>query len=157
MDTAHHKGAAYLFESSWKKPYSTRGVRAMLARYADKAGLPHTMPPHRLRHFLFTWLKTHGIDDALIHPYSGHTTRAATAPPASPWLSRGHCTSRRTSQRVRHKRRAHRADFEQSSNAKKRPSVNTRVTRAIEKRHRRCQREFRHDGASTRGSGRLPA
>lgn len=38
-------GGAYLFESSWKKPYSTRGVRAMLARYANLAGLPHTRHP----------------------------------------------------------------------------------------------------------------
>jgi integrase/recombinase XerD len=71
----HSKGAAYLFESSWKKPYSTRGVRALLARYAHKAGLEHNMPPHRLRHFLFTWLKTQGLDDALIQPYSGHASR----------------------------------------------------------------------------------
>ena len=35
------------------------------------------MPPHRLRHFLFTWLKTQGIDDALIQPYSGHATRTS--------------------------------------------------------------------------------
>jgi integrase/recombinase XerD len=69
------KGAAFLFESSWKKPYSTRGVRALLARYAHQAGLEHNMPPHRLRHFLFTWLKTQGIDDALIQPYSGHASR----------------------------------------------------------------------------------
>src|SRR5664280_1776208 len=68
---------AHLFESSWKKPYSTRGIRALLARYATTAGLPHNMPPHRLRHFLFTWLKTQGIDDALIQPYSGHTTRTS--------------------------------------------------------------------------------
>jgi integrase/recombinase XerD len=68
-------GGAHLFESSWKKPYSTRGVRALLARHAAAAGLPHNMPPHRLRHFLFTWLKTQGIDDALIQPYSGHTSR----------------------------------------------------------------------------------
>jgi integrase/recombinase XerD len=27
-----------LFESNWKKPYSPRGVRAMLARYAERAG-----------------------------------------------------------------------------------------------------------------------
>jgi integrase/recombinase XerD len=47
----------------------------MLARYAKQAGLMHNMPPHRLRHFLFTWLKTQGIDDALIQPYSGHATR----------------------------------------------------------------------------------
>jgi integrase/recombinase XerD len=71
----HKSGGAYLFESSWKKPYSTRGVRALLARYATAAGLPHNMPPHRLRHFLFTWLKTQGIDDALIQPYSGHASR----------------------------------------------------------------------------------
>jgi integrase/recombinase XerD len=46
------KGAVFVFESSWQKPYSTRGVRAMLARCAGKAGLDHNMPPHRLRHFL---------------------------------------------------------------------------------------------------------
>jgi integrase/recombinase XerD len=33
------------------------------------------MAPHQLRHFLFTWLKTQGIDDALIQPYSGHASR----------------------------------------------------------------------------------
>jgi hypothetical protein len=33
------------------------------------------MPPHRLRHLLFTWLKTQGIDDALIRPSSGHASR----------------------------------------------------------------------------------
>ena len=71
------KGAAFLFESSWKRPYSTRGVRAMPARYAAKAGPTHNMPPHRLRHFLFTWLKTQGIDDALIQPYSGHASRTS--------------------------------------------------------------------------------
>ncbi len=26
-------------------------------------------------HFLFTWRKTQGIDDALIQPYSGHESR----------------------------------------------------------------------------------
>jgi integrase/recombinase XerD len=34
---AQDKRAAFLFESSWKKPYSTRGVRAMLARYVSVA------------------------------------------------------------------------------------------------------------------------
>lgn len=77
IGTQQHAGAAFLFESSWKKAYSTRGVRALLARYAAKAGLAHTMAPHRLRHFLFTWLKTQGIDDALIQPYSGHASRVS--------------------------------------------------------------------------------
>jgi integrase/recombinase XerD len=47
IDAMRAKGAAHLFESSWKKPYSTRGVRALLARYAAKAGLAHNIhtPP----------------------------------------------------------------------------------------------------------------
>lgn len=75
MDAMRHRGAVHLFESSWKKPYSTRGVRAKLTRYANAAGLAHPISPHQLRHFLFTWLKTQGIDDALIQPYSGHESR----------------------------------------------------------------------------------
>ena len=31
--------------------------------------------PRRFGRYLFTWLKTQGIDDALIQPYSGHQTR----------------------------------------------------------------------------------
>jgi len=69
------KGATHLFESSWKKPYSDRGVRKILAGYATAAGLAHPVSPHQLRHFLFTWLKKQGIDDALIQPYSGHAKR----------------------------------------------------------------------------------
>jgi integrase/recombinase XerD len=75
MEAPRERGASHVFESSWKKPYSTRGVRAMLARYAQAAGIAHPISPHRLRHFLFTWLKTQGIDDALIQPYSGHASR----------------------------------------------------------------------------------
>ena len=69
------KHATYLFKSSWKKKYSARGVRRMLERYAQAAGLEHNVSPHQLRHFLFTWLKKQGVDDALIQPYSGHTSR----------------------------------------------------------------------------------
>lgn len=76
LDQRQRVGGDHLFESSWRKPYSTRGVRAMLARYAHDAGLEHNMAPHRLRHFLFTWLKTQGIDDALIQPYSGPTRQS---------------------------------------------------------------------------------
>jgi integrase/recombinase XerD len=75
MDRMHRQGASHLFESSWKKPYSQRGVRRMLERYAHAAGLERTVSPHQLRHFLFTWLKKQGIDDALIQPYSGHASR----------------------------------------------------------------------------------
>jgi integrase len=38
---------------------------------------PRLDQPHTLRRFLFTWLKTQGIDDALIQLYSGHATGQA--------------------------------------------------------------------------------
>ena len=46
-------GALFLFESSWKKPYSDRGVRKILARYTHVAGITASISPHTLRHFLF--------------------------------------------------------------------------------------------------------
>ena len=47
IDTHTHAGASHLFESSWKKPYSDRGVRKILARYATAAGIegPDQPPP----------------------------------------------------------------------------------------------------------------
>jgi integrase/recombinase XerD len=74
-DAMTRKGAIYLFESIRKKPYTDRGIRKILANYAEEAGLPRSISPHKLRHFLFTWLKKQGIDDALIQPYSGHESR----------------------------------------------------------------------------------
>jgi len=75
MQQMRSKGATYLFESSRRDKYTDRGIRKMLARYAAQAGITRSMSPHKWRHFLFTWLKTQGIDDALIQPYSGHATR----------------------------------------------------------------------------------
>lgn len=69
------KKATYLFESSWKKKYSDRGIRKILMRYTHMAGIKCTVSPHKLRHFLLTWLKKQGIDDAFIQPYSGHESR----------------------------------------------------------------------------------
>lgn len=67
--------AVYLFESSWKKKYTDRGIRKILTKYSKAAGLTQSISPHKFRHFLFTWLKKQGIDDALIQPYSGHESR----------------------------------------------------------------------------------
>lgn len=69
------KQGTYLFESVLKKKYTDRGVRKMLERYAKAAGITRSLSPHKWRHFLFTWLKKQGIDDALIQPYSGHESR----------------------------------------------------------------------------------
>ena len=75
IEALRAKGAVYLFESSWKKAYTDRGVRKILARYTQAAGITASISPHKLRHFLFTWLKKQGSDDALIQPYSGHAKR----------------------------------------------------------------------------------
>jgi integrase/recombinase XerD len=75
MKQMRDKGAIYLFESVRKHKYTDRGVRKMLERYARAAGITRSMSPHKWRHFLFTWLKKEGIDDALIQPYSGHESR----------------------------------------------------------------------------------
>jgi integrase/recombinase XerD len=45
----------------------------ILKKYSDLAGMEQSISPHKFRHFLLTWLKKQGIDDALIQPYSGHT------------------------------------------------------------------------------------
>lgn len=70
-----NNGVVYLFESNRKKPFTTRGIRKILADYALESGMKESISPHKLRHFLFTWLKKQGIDDALIQPFSGHETR----------------------------------------------------------------------------------
>ncbi len=75
IKSIQHKRGSYLFESSWKRKYSERGIRQMLRRYADRASLSQCISPHKLRHFLLLWLKKQGIDDAFIQPYSGHAHR----------------------------------------------------------------------------------
>jgi integrase/recombinase XerD len=67
----------YLFESDFRRHYTDRGVRKILMRYTKLAGITKSISPHTLRHFLFTWLKKRGIDDALIQPYSGHEKRGS--------------------------------------------------------------------------------
>lgn len=69
------KHATYVFESAQKRTYTDRGVRKLLARYGQDAGLNRSISPHKLRPYLLTWLKKQGVDDALIQPYSGHASR----------------------------------------------------------------------------------
>ena len=75
MEGAKKDKATYLFESSWKKPYYDRGIRKIMEKYTAEAGIEHSISPHKLRHFLFTWMKRRGVDDAFIQPYSGHENR----------------------------------------------------------------------------------
>lgn len=65
----------YLFESKWHQAYTTRGIAKIFEMYSKLANLERNISPHKMRHFLFTWLKKQNIDDALIQPYSGHASR----------------------------------------------------------------------------------
>jgi integrase/recombinase XerD len=75
IDPITRKGVIYLFESSYKRPYTDRGIRKILEKYTKEAEITRSISPHKLRHFLFTWLKKQGLDDALIQPFSGHDSR----------------------------------------------------------------------------------
>ncbi|MCP4257474.1 MAG: tyrosine-type recombinase/integrase [Planctomycetes bacterium] len=55
-DRMRQDRAEYLFESSWKRKYTDRGIRKLLTKYAKEAGIKRKISPHRLRHFLLTWL-----------------------------------------------------------------------------------------------------
>jgi site-specific recombinase XerD len=59
----------------WHKKYTPRGIQKMFKKYVTVANISVTLTPHKMRHYLFRWLKSHGIDDALIQPYSGHESR----------------------------------------------------------------------------------
>ncbi len=74
-DNMRKQNAEYLFESTWKKQYTDRGIRKILANYAKDAGIERKISPHRLRHFFLDWLKRQGLDDSYIQPYSGHESR----------------------------------------------------------------------------------
>ncbi len=74
LSNANKNKQLNVFESSWKKPYSDRGIRRILEKYSKIAEMDQNISPHKLRHFLFTWLKKQNIEDALIQPYSGHET-----------------------------------------------------------------------------------
>lgn len=75
VDNSKKNKQTHLFESTWKKPYTDRGIRKILAQYTEKSGIEHSISPYKLRHFLFTWMKRQGVDDALLQPYSGHESR----------------------------------------------------------------------------------
>lgn len=65
------KGAFYLFESNRKTKYSTRWVREIMKRYAEKAGISKRIVPYFFRHQLLSYLKDKGIMDAKVQLLSG--------------------------------------------------------------------------------------
>lgn len=75
IDRLRQDDSIYLFESRWRKSYTDRAIRKIVSKYTKAAGIEGGLSPHAFRHYLFTWLKKKGVDDALIQPYSGHENR----------------------------------------------------------------------------------
>jgi integrase/recombinase XerD len=80
IDARRKEGGSFLFESSWKKPYTDRGVRKILTRYREKAGIAESISPHKLRHFLFTWLKVGRVASDATFSKIGERLLPATSP-----------------------------------------------------------------------------
>ncbi len=68
-------GAVYLFESNRMTKFTTRWIRAIVKKYADKAGISKRIYPHLFRHQILTYLTSKGIVDAKIQLISGHKNR----------------------------------------------------------------------------------
>lgn len=69
------KGAVYLFESNRMSKFTTRWIREIVKKYAEKAGVTKRIHPHLFRHQLLTYLTSKGIVDAKIQLISGHKNR----------------------------------------------------------------------------------
>lgn len=69
------KEAVYLFESNRMSKFTTRWIREIVKKYAEKAGITKRVHPHLFRHQILTYLTSKGIVDAKIQLISGHKNR----------------------------------------------------------------------------------
>ncbi len=69
------KGASYLFESNRMSKFTTRWIREIVKKYAQRAGITKRIHPHLFRHQILTYLTSKGIVDAKIQLISGHKHR----------------------------------------------------------------------------------
>jgi len=72
VQTMEKQKSIYLFESSHKQHFTDRGVRKIIEKYTQKAGIKEKIVPKTLRHFLFKWMQKHGVEEAFTQTYSGH-------------------------------------------------------------------------------------
>jgi integrase/recombinase XerC len=67
-----------LFISRRGGPISVPGVRWIIARYAERSGLPKNIHPHALRHSFATHLVNSGCDVRLVQELLGHSSISTT-------------------------------------------------------------------------------
>lgn len=69
-------GNEYLFESNYRRRYSTRRIQQIVKEYAEAAGLAR-VHPHLLRHQMLTFLTGQGLADSQIQLISGHASKSS--------------------------------------------------------------------------------
>jgi site-specific recombinase XerD len=69
----------YLFSTSAGGPLKDSYVRAMLARYGERANIPRRVHPHLLRHSFATRCYDEGVDLTVIQSQLGHDRLTTTA------------------------------------------------------------------------------
>ena len=67
-----YPGTEYVFASERGTPLTTSGVRKMVARAGERAGLPFPVHPHMLRHACGFYLANKGVETRAIQEYLGH-------------------------------------------------------------------------------------
>lgn len=68
----------YIFVTKFNGQMSTQGVRNIVTKYAQKAGIQKNITPHVFRHSFATLLMESGVDIKYIQDFLGHSTIATT-------------------------------------------------------------------------------
>ena len=77
--SCRERAAHFLFETNRRDKFTTRWIREIVKRYAQKAGITKRIYPHLFRHQLLTYLTRKHIIDAKIQLISGHSDRQSLA------------------------------------------------------------------------------
>src|SRR5579863_4676612 len=70
-------GDTYLFQSSHRKPYSTRALQLKFKNYARLAGLPPDVAVHSLRHSCLSHLAAKGLTSSQLQGVSLHRSKSS--------------------------------------------------------------------------------
>lgn len=68
------KKNVYLFESSYHKKYTERGIRKKIERYRAEAGISHNVRAHNFRHAILSYLGGKGWRQQQLKNISGHSS-----------------------------------------------------------------------------------
>ena len=68
----------HIFITRFESPMSTQGVRDLVTKYTDLAGIRRKVTPHTFRHTFASMLVEEGVDLSHIQKYMGHSTISTT-------------------------------------------------------------------------------